>query len=379
MNTKLHRITWIDMLKGLAILLVVIGHVLDGYIDVGIWPNSNRLLKAIYDFIYAFHMPLCFMISGYLYFLSYFKSGSPNKRDVRNHCIDFGCVYAFFCILMWFFKTLLSGSVNKGVSIESILFIWARPMPTYWYLYVLIVLYLLFAYTPIKRMDGRLRIAALTMISFISHLIPSVSWFQITNIAFYAVFFCFGMDMCRKQGDRVKSKEKRNLFDYVLFLNGVALNLIIVIVGEQVNALPIISTIVGILIPLGLMSIFSKVETVRVADCLKTEFETEKTTIYSAVNSEHSQMHLRKGKQSFLVGGVLRILGTHMQEIYVMHIFIAPATRMLLLKFNVSNMPLSLTFTILISIIVPIMIGVVLRKLNLYDWLFRPYSKILRR
>lgn len=47
----MNRIHWIDTFKGIGILLVVIGH---------IWEPSRT-------YIYAFHMPLFFFISGYLY------------------------------------------------------------------------------------------------------------------------------------------------------------------------------------------------------------------------------------------------------------------------------------------------------------------------
>ena len=46
------RYTWIDCIKGIGIFLVVLGHIYkDNYI--GQW-------------IYSFHMPLFFMLSGYL-------------------------------------------------------------------------------------------------------------------------------------------------------------------------------------------------------------------------------------------------------------------------------------------------------------------------
>lgn len=57
------RITWIDCWKGIAILSVVAGHILDANIS---------------DYIFWFHMPLFFFISGFLYkekhqHLSFFK------------------------------------------------------------------------------------------------------------------------------------------------------------------------------------------------------------------------------------------------------------------------------------------------------------------
>ena len=47
------RIGWIDIAKGVTILLVIVGHTLIGY--------------KVNDYIYAFHMPLFFICSGLLF------------------------------------------------------------------------------------------------------------------------------------------------------------------------------------------------------------------------------------------------------------------------------------------------------------------------
>ncbi|WP_369414051.1 acyltransferase family protein [Desertivirga xinjiangensis] len=46
----------IDLLKGLLIILVIVGHVLQGKLSESIWRY----------FIYAFHMPLFISIGGFL-------------------------------------------------------------------------------------------------------------------------------------------------------------------------------------------------------------------------------------------------------------------------------------------------------------------------
>ncbi|PLY37371.1 hypothetical protein F164LOC_10310 [Pectobacterium carotovorum] len=50
----------VDSLKGIGILLVVLGHV-------------TMLPQGVHDFIYSFHIPLFFILSGYLY--------NPNKKQ----------------------------------------------------------------------------------------------------------------------------------------------------------------------------------------------------------------------------------------------------------------------------------------------------------
>jgi fucose 4-O-acetylase-like acetyltransferase len=54
-----------DAAKGLAIILVVFGHVLGGVLTRD-WLAVKGPWRGVYDFIYLFHMPLFFMISGLL-------------------------------------------------------------------------------------------------------------------------------------------------------------------------------------------------------------------------------------------------------------------------------------------------------------------------
>lgn len=52
------RINYIDYMRGIAIILVVMGHL----IQFNGFPTSN----PVFEFIYSFHMPLFFAISGYI-------------------------------------------------------------------------------------------------------------------------------------------------------------------------------------------------------------------------------------------------------------------------------------------------------------------------
>lgn len=52
-ESKTNRISWIDVLKGIGIILVVIGHT----------SKDNFMV----DWLYTFHMPLFFALSGYLW------------------------------------------------------------------------------------------------------------------------------------------------------------------------------------------------------------------------------------------------------------------------------------------------------------------------
>lgn len=57
------NIVWIDIAKFIGIFLVVFGHTLSPF---GLLKNST-FFAHLWDFIYLFHMPLFFIIAGYLY------------------------------------------------------------------------------------------------------------------------------------------------------------------------------------------------------------------------------------------------------------------------------------------------------------------------
>jgi len=58
-----NRIIWIDQAKGIGIFLVVVGHMIRSLV------NSNILIDNFWvtfvdRWIYAFHMPLFFLVAG---------------------------------------------------------------------------------------------------------------------------------------------------------------------------------------------------------------------------------------------------------------------------------------------------------------------------
>lgn len=82
-NSK--RIEWIDIMKGIGIVLVVIGHV------VSVSVEEDRY---IFQTIYLFHMPLFFYISGYTY----------KKSDIKVYTIKktYQLLIPYFSLLILF-------------------------------------------------------------------------------------------------------------------------------------------------------------------------------------------------------------------------------------------------------------------------------------
>lgn len=83
------RIEWIDICKGLGIFLVVIGHT-----------SIARISQTLYDWIYSFHMPMFYMLSGMVFNPTKYSSfGIYLKRRIKTLVIPFFILNTtlFFC------------------------------------------------------------------------------------------------------------------------------------------------------------------------------------------------------------------------------------------------------------------------------------------
>ena len=94
------RITWIDTLRGIAMLLVVLGHC------GGISPTAGII-------IYAFHMPLFFMISGLLFRVSKYDTLLACVKDkVVKLLVPYACFFVLNIGLQILGKRLLGNPIT---------------------------------------------------------------------------------------------------------------------------------------------------------------------------------------------------------------------------------------------------------------------------
>lgn len=77
------RIKWVDTAKGIAIILVVVGHVVQSYHNVNQYTDST-LFNLSGQFVYSFHMALFMMLSGMLFTMSYRGVANGMGEAVRK-------------------------------------------------------------------------------------------------------------------------------------------------------------------------------------------------------------------------------------------------------------------------------------------------------
>lgn len=135
------REKWVDDVKVIACILVVVGHFFMSMVQSGILPDSN-LHEWFITTIYYFHVPLFFICSGYLY-QKYSKVDNVESwhRNVAKKALALGIPYATFTTATWILKKVFSSSINNQIGgLGDTLFL--HPTAPYWYLYALFFIFL---------------------------------------------------------------------------------------------------------------------------------------------------------------------------------------------------------------------------------------------
>ena len=337
------RVEWIDACKGFAIVMVVIGHIADGYRNANSFPEYSVILRNIFNGIYMFHMALFFTLSGMTYQIAYVpkkNEGDAEQTRFKAQIINLSLLYIFYCLLNWVFKLALSSFVNYPVNISDILLIWGKPIYPYWFFYVMIALYLLFRVRVVCEGNQKMVLFVLTMISLISGYIETHEWFQIQHILFYAVFFYIGMLY-------IKNREFILFSKYVIILCTLISATTAALWWNKETIIywtPIINMIVAFGLVLAFVYTFSKI----------AYFDRRK--------------------------GLLNYLGKHSLEIYVIHCFLTGGNRVILPKIGVHGFWISFVINLIISISLPLIFSCITKgKTWIWNMLFAPQKLFTRK
>ena len=329
------RIDWIDALTGFVIICLVLSHVIKGYMDAHAFPESTALMHGIYNVLYSFHMPLFFVIGGYLFDKAYIDGDRPDrqlkKQSLNPQTANLAVVYILYSILLWVSKIVFTGEVNHQASMMDILMIWAKPIQLLWYLYVLLLLYAIFRIRCFRNGNAYVWLG-LAAVSLASGYLPKVPWFQVNQLVYYAFFFCTGQWV-----DRILSGRKYRLAGSGLLILSLALTVVFWNNKKYLNDIPVVNTLVAAGLVFGLLMLFSRVK------CFS-------------------------GSRFF------RAFGKHSLEIYLLHPFVATACRSLFRKAGLSSMIPCVLLNTLISLLLPLAFSLLVKKIGWSDLFFRPYT-----
>jgi fucose 4-O-acetylase-like acetyltransferase len=182
------RLTYIDITRGICIILVVIGHTVP--------PGSPEWYVAVHDIIYCFHMPLFMYVSGFVH--RYFQKPIPYRLFIAKKFKRLMMPYFLVSILIICIKLV----VERGLYLENPVGLSAFYKMLYlpsagvflWFVYVLFMIFLIIPYFNTNR-----KINILLVMSFILLLLPA----EFTNLYFilqfkaHLFYFALGCFTCQ--------------------------------------------------------------------------------------------------------------------------------------------------------------------------------------
>ncbi len=326
--TGKERNIWIDIAKGIGIILVVYGHVLRG-LDNAQLPINKEFFITSDLFIYSFHMPLFFVLSGLLFKkgLNKYKSKGLLNNKIKTILYPF----IIWSILQTAIEVMLSNFTNGQIGMENLLTAIFIPRAQYWFLHALFCINLINILLQYVFRKHWLLISS--MLSILFHIFPiNISIFS--NSVTYLIFFNVGIFIC-EYIESTKTIEKSNKLIFI-FISCICMFIILeyVYIVEKITLLKDM-----LILPLlGTITVFC----------------------YSLLISKYKVQKK-----------VLSLLGKYSLHIYILHILVASGTRIVLLRgFNIDNVTIHIFLGTFLGITLPLIISVLLKNNLIYRRLF---------
>ncbi len=319
------RISWLDSSKGFAILLVVLGHIADGYLRAELFPENAYEFEVLHNLIYSFHMPLFFILSGYIFYRAYCSEIEKQLLHFKRQLFNIVWVYVGFSILQWIFKMFFSSNVNMAYTVKDLLLLPIKPMAPYWYLYIMLFFYMI-CYLVCKKEIKSIYVWCVAVAMNLTA--QCVKWdviFPMEQLLYFFVFFYLGVQISRG------GLQKKMLLPFAT----AALLAIAYIIYAGVN------------------------------------LEDEKLFGFGALEISMTCILMFMNAPILSKSRLLNLCGRYSLEIYVMHCFITAANRSILWKFGLTHVVANVLVNFVMAVFIPILVAWILKKLGLHKIIFK--------
>ena len=323
------REKWVDDVKVIACILVVLGHFFQSMTKANILPE-NDLYQWINTTIYYFHVPLFFICSGYLY-QKYSKVNSVSGwcRNVAKKAVALGVPYVTFTTATWVLKKVFSSSVNDQIGgLGDTLFL--HPTAPYWYLYALFFIFLVTpTFSSVKAAVVGLIVALAAKALILTGGGDSV--YAVSTVLSNEIWFVFGMSICTFN---VQLKGKR--------VQGTIFGLLFIILSIVVYTAEISGSVISF--AMGLLA------------CV--------AVILMVVGFEEK------------FGRGMDFLAKYTMPIFLMHTLFAAPVRSVLLKVGIENAVIHVVLGLGISFAGPIIAAWIMKKTKWLEFFLYPNKLI---
>lgn len=325
------REKWVDDVKVIACILVVLGHFLQSMTKANILPENN-LYGWFNTTIYYFHVPLFFICSGYLY-QKYGKVNSVGSwcKNVAKKALALGVPYVSFSTATWVLKKVFSSSVNDQIGgLGDTLFF--HPTAPYWYLYALFFIFLVTpTFSSVKAAAVGLIVALAAKVLILTG--GGYSVYAISTALSNEIWFVLGMSIC---AFNVQLKGRK--------VQGTIFGMLFIILSIVVYTVEIGSSVISF--TMGLVACVAVI--LMVAD-----FEKK-------------------------FGRGMDFLAKYTMPIFLMHTLFAAPMRSILMKIGIENAVIHVVLGLGISFAGPIMAACIMKKTKWLEFFLYP-NKFIRK
>lgn len=337
-KNKANREYWLDLVKGLAIIGVVLQHSLQRtiyYFDLGeaFWlPTAN-------DFVASVNMQWFFVVSGYIYFVRRDKYLADAKTFFKTRFIDLMIPYLILGPVIWFGKFTLSAYVKNPVTINDLLDMFVTPIAFMWFIYVLFfVEIIIYALDKLTRWRWELTLAILFVVYVILHVTigRGKDVFRLTT--YYLFWYYLGGIFVFYKG-LINSNANK-------LISGGALWIIAFILHLGLKNTPV-DKILGI--------------------------------VYALSSTMFVTMFFRKYCSENKVNSLLNYLGNRTMYIYILNPIIINGLRQVLVKTQINDIAINFITFFLGAILIACLIAEIGKRFALVGFIFTPRKYIIKK
>lgn len=182
------RLAWVDVAKGIGIVLVVLGHALDGVMSARLADPLGPTGFA-HHLLYTFHMPVFFFLTGWFVMA---RLEHDRARFGRDALVRILWPYLLWSLVYLAVSAAMAGEVNKARRFDapSVLSLLWQPEAHLWFLYAVLVLHGIAWLVP-----ARVRLPALAVLAAAGYALngfvdaPRI----VERLATFAPFYVAGM------------------------------------------------------------------------------------------------------------------------------------------------------------------------------------------